>query len=188
MATIFHLGRRTTLTFPLLPPPQKNWSSPLDSSPETPIPDGMTSSSSTSPVRESTLRNSLSSPSQVACQSSPSTQVTPVTKRLDSIACQGLHLFRDPIRWIFLPRCCPTHNFLRPRQARILSPPLPGAGIVEAPLPVFGSIFWMTILGDQKEVYRPSKAVPAWPATSIERASFPIVGSKALIRAWLRAQ
>jgi predicted dithiol-disulfide oxidoreductase (DUF899 family) len=33
----------------------------------------------------STRRKSLSSPSEVACQSSPSIQVTPVTKRLDSM-------------------------------------------------------------------------------------------------------
>ena len=37
------------------------------------------------PVRGSMRRSSLSSPSQVPCQSSPSTQVTPVTKRLDSM-------------------------------------------------------------------------------------------------------
>jgi hypothetical protein len=40
-------------------------------------------------MEDKTLRarrlTSLSSPSQVPCQSSPSTQVTPVTKRLDSI-------------------------------------------------------------------------------------------------------
>ena len=35
--------------------------------------------------RESTRRMSASSPSQVPCQSSPSTQVTPVTNRFDSI-------------------------------------------------------------------------------------------------------
>src|SRR5205823_5876664 len=79
------LGRRTVLTFPLLPPPQKNRSRPSDSSPETPTPDGISSVSRTSPVRGSTRLKSLSSPSQVPCQSSPSIQVTPVTKRLDSI-------------------------------------------------------------------------------------------------------
>ena len=73
------------LTFPLLPPPQKNRSPPSDSSPDTPTPGGISSLSRTSPVRGSTRRTSLSSPSQVPCQSSPSTQVTPVTKRLDSI-------------------------------------------------------------------------------------------------------
>src|SRR5713226_6994701 len=79
------LGRRTVLTFPLLPPPQKNRSPPSDSSPETSTPGGISSLSRTSPVRGSTRLKSLSSPSQVACQSSPSIQVTPVTKRLDSI-------------------------------------------------------------------------------------------------------
>jgi hypothetical protein len=79
------LGRRTALTLPLSPPPQKNRSPPSDSSPETPTPGGRSSLSSTSPVRGSTRRNSLSSPSQVPCQSSPSIQVTPVTTRLDSM-------------------------------------------------------------------------------------------------------
>jgi hypothetical protein len=78
-------GRRTALTLPLLPPPQKNRSPPSHSRPETPTPGGISSLSRTSPVRGSTRLKSLSSPSQVACQSSPSTQVTPVTKRLDSI-------------------------------------------------------------------------------------------------------
>ena len=32
------LGRRMARTFPLLPPPQKNWSPPSDSSPETATP------------------------------------------------------------------------------------------------------------------------------------------------------
>src|SRR5512132_4738342 len=79
------LGRRTALTLPLLPPPQKNRSPPSDSSPDTPTPGGISSLSRTSPVRGSTRRKSLSSPSQVPCHSSPSIQVTPVTKRLDSI-------------------------------------------------------------------------------------------------------
>ena len=79
------LGRRTVLTFPLLPPPQKNRSPPSDSSPETPTPGGISSLSRTSPVRGSTRLKSLLSPSQVPCQSSPSIQVTPVTNRLDSI-------------------------------------------------------------------------------------------------------
>src|SRR5262245_23962646 len=35
--------RRTTLTLPLFPPPQKNRSPPSDSSPETPAPGGMSS-------------------------------------------------------------------------------------------------------------------------------------------------
>src|SRR5262245_34524451 len=79
------LGRRMALTFPLLPPPQKNRSPPSDSSPDTPIPGGISSFSRTCPVRGSTRLTSLSSPSQVPCHSAPSIQVTPVTKRLDSI-------------------------------------------------------------------------------------------------------
>src|SRR5262249_19790641 len=82
---IRRLGRRTALTFPLLPPPQKNSSPPSDSSPDTPTPGGISSRSRTTPVRGSIRRRSLSSPSQVPCHSSPSTQVTPVTKRLESI-------------------------------------------------------------------------------------------------------
>src|SRR5258707_15001519 len=77
--------RRTARTFPLLPPPQKNCSPPSDSSPDTPTPGGISSLSRTSPVRGSTRLKSLSSPSQVPCQSSPSIQVTPVTTRLDSM-------------------------------------------------------------------------------------------------------
>ena len=79
------MGRRTALTFPLLPPPQKNRSPPSDSSPDTPTPGGISSRSRTSPVRGLTRLNSLSSPSQVPCQSPPSIQVTPVTKRFDSM-------------------------------------------------------------------------------------------------------
>src|SRR5487761_882185 len=71
---------RTALTFPLFCPPQKNMS-PLDSSPEMRIPGGISIVSRTSPVRGSIRLKSLSSSSEVACQSSPSTQVTPVTKR-----------------------------------------------------------------------------------------------------------
>src|SRR5262249_30132367 len=79
------LGRRTALTLPLLPPPQKNRSLPLDSSPDTATPRGISIRSRTSPVCGSMHLRSLSSPSQVPCHSSPSTQVTPVTKRLDSM-------------------------------------------------------------------------------------------------------
>src|SRR5215470_6327981 len=84
-ATERRLGRRTALTFPLGPPPQKNRSPPSDSSPERATPRGISILSRTSPVRGSTRLTSLSSASQVPCQSSPSTQVTPVTNRLDSI-------------------------------------------------------------------------------------------------------
>src|SRR5262249_5055126 len=79
------LRRRTALTLPLGPPPQKKSSPPSDSSPETPTPGGISSISRTCPVRGSTRRKSLPSPFHVPCHNSPSTQVTPVTKRLDSI-------------------------------------------------------------------------------------------------------
>jgi len=79
------LGRRTALTFALFPPPQKNWSPPSDSSPDTSIPAGISRVSRTSPDSGSIRLNSLSLSSNVPCQSSPSTHVTPVTKRLDSM-------------------------------------------------------------------------------------------------------
>src|SRR5262249_55521398 len=79
------LGRRTTLTFPLGPPPQKNRSPPSHSSPETTSPRGISIRSRTVPVRGSTRLTSPSSPPQGPGQSSPPTQVPPVTKRLDSI-------------------------------------------------------------------------------------------------------
>src|SRR5262249_21410069 len=69
-------GRRA-LTSPLVPPRQKNRSPPSDSSPDTVTPGGISSLSSTSPVRGSTRRKSLSSPSQVPHHSSRSIQVTP---------------------------------------------------------------------------------------------------------------
>src|ERR1700721_2242706 len=57
--------RRTARTLPLLPPPQKNRSPPSDSSPDTPMPGGMSTLSRTSPVRGSIRLRSLSSPSHV---------------------------------------------------------------------------------------------------------------------------
>src|SRR3546814_5690629 len=72
-------GRRTILSLPLSPPPQKNRSAPSHSSPDTPVPAGMSRLASTCPVRASICRSSLASFSQVPCQSSPSAQVTPVT-------------------------------------------------------------------------------------------------------------
>src|SRR3989344_6573727 len=103
-----HQGRCTTLSRPLLPPPQKNRSPPSDSRPDTPLPSGSLRLSSTSPVFGSTRRNSLSSSSQVPCHSAPSTQVTPVTKRLD---CRVRRIVpvSGSIWWIFRSRYWPTH-------------------------------------------------------------------------------
>src|ERR1700742_1570171 len=80
-----HLGRRTARTLPLLPPPQKNRSLPSDSSPDTVVSGGMSSRTSSSPVFASMPVRPPSSFSQLPCQSSPSTQVTPLTKRLHSM-------------------------------------------------------------------------------------------------------
>ena len=84
-------------------------SPPSDSRPETLTPGGMSSCARTLPLCGSMRRISLSSPSQVACDSSPSTHVTPVTKRSDSQRAQdraslGINL------WILRARCCPTHS------------------------------------------------------------------------------
>ena len=54
-------------------------------------------------------RSSLSSPSQVPCHSSPSTQVTPVTKRLDSMVRRILPV-SGSIWWILRSRYWPTHR------------------------------------------------------------------------------
>ena len=64
-------------------------------------------------------RSSLSSPSQVACQSSPSTQVTPVTKRLDSIVRRTAPVCGSTW-WILRSRYSPhPEASLGPGQARV---------------------------------------------------------------------
>src|SRR6266550_4718920 len=173
------LGRRTVLTLPLFPPPQKNWSRPSDSSPETYTPVGISILSWTSPVRGSTRLKSLCSPSQVPCHSSPSTQVTPVTKRLDSMVRRTAPV-SGSIWWIFRSRYWPTQSVPSP-HASPESPPPPGAGIVESTRPVFGSIFWMRFSAIWNRC-SPSNAVPACPATSSERSFLPLSGSKAFSR------
>src|SRR6266478_1418641 len=134
------LGRRTVLTLPLLPPPQKNRSPPSDSSPETPTPGGISSLSRTSPVRGSTRLKSLSSPSQAPCRSSSSIQVTLVTAvgldRAKNRPCLGIDLMDLPVPILPHPECP-----FGPREPE--SPPRPGVGIVASTRPVFGSIFWM---------------------------------------------
>src|SRR6185295_10227767 len=134
------LGRRTVLTLPLLPPPQKNRSPPSDSSPETPTPGGISSLSRTSPVCGSIRLSSLSLFSQVPCQSSPSIQVTPVTKRLDSIV-RRIAPVSGSTWWILRSRYWPTHS-VPSAQVSPESRPPPGAGIVASTRPLFGSIFW----------------------------------------------
>src|SRR5690349_12802573 len=68
----------------------------------------MTSRVSTSPVAASTRRIS-ESPSHVPCHSSPSTHVTPVTKRFDSMV-RRIEPVTGSIWWIFRSWYCPTHN------------------------------------------------------------------------------
>ena len=112
-------GRRMARTVPLLPPPQKNRSPPSDSSPDTPTPAGISRLSRTSPVRGSMRRTSLASPSRVACQSSPSTQVTPVTKRFESMVrriAPGLGIDLMDLALAILPD--PQRAF-GPRQPRV---------------------------------------------------------------------
>ena len=80
------------------------------------MPGGIASRSSTAPLCGSMRRISLSSPSQVPCQSSPSTQVTPVTKRFDSMVRRTAPV-AGSIWWICLSRYWPTHR-LPSAQAR----------------------------------------------------------------------
>src|SRR5262245_38233330 len=80
---------------------------------------GGISNSPGSPVRGSTRLTSLWSPSQVPCQSSPSTQVTLVANRLDVIVAKnraGLGIDSTNFPVPVLPD--PQRSF-RPREARV---------------------------------------------------------------------
>ena len=82
------------------------------------VPRGISSRSRTAPLR-SIRRISLSSPSQVPCHSSPSTQVTPVTKRLDSMV-RRMAPVSGSIWWILRSRCSRRPRVsLGPGQARV---------------------------------------------------------------------
>ena len=122
-------------------------------------------------------RTSLSSPSQVPCQSSPSTQVTPVTKRLRLDGAQdraGLGIDLMDLALAILPD---PERALGPGQPGVAA--AAGAGIVASTAPVVGSIFWMRSSAIWNRC-RPSNAVPACAATSIERTILPLAGSSAL--------
>src|SRR5690606_19177189 len=96
--------------------------------PDTPSPAGISSTSSTSPDCGSTRLSSLSPSSHVPCQSSPSTQVTPVTKRLDSSVRSTVPV-AGSTWWILRSAYLPTHS----DPSAHASPELPspsGAGIV----------------------------------------------------------
>src|SRR5262249_2271421 len=121
------------------PPHQKRpWSSA--SRPLQPVPRGISRRSSTSPVSGSIRRTSDSSPSHVACQSWPSTHVTPVTKRSLLIVLSTLPVFGSTFgifRGLYWPIQSAPSAHARPES----SPSLEGAGIVPTILPLFGSIF-----------------------------------------------
>ncbi len=121
-------------------------------------------------------RSSLSSPSQVPCHSSPSTQVTPVTKRSDSIV-RRMAPLDGSTWWIRRSRCWPTHR-LPSAQVRPESPPLPGAGIEPSTRPVAGSILSMRCSAICQRCL-PSNAVPASALRSIRRVCWPLAGSMA---------
>ncbi len=104
-------------------------------------PRGISSLSSTAPLSGSMWRSSLSSPSQVACHNSPSTQVTPVTKRFDSMV-RSTAPVAGSIWWILRSRYWPTQR-LPSAQVRPESAPWPGAGIDFNTSPVAGSILSM---------------------------------------------
>ena len=119
-----------------------------------------------------------SSPSHVPCQRSPSAQVTPVTKRFDSIV-RRIAPVSGSTSWILRSRYCPTQS-APSAQARPKSPPPPGAGMAESTRPVTGSIFSMRSSAIWKRC-SPSKAVPACPAAAIACRDCASSGSKALI-------
>ena len=99
--------------------------------PDTALPAGMSSSSSTLPVCGSIRRNSLWSPSQVPCHSSPSTQVTPVTKRLDRW-CAGSRRSRVDLVDLALAVLAHPQRALGPGQARIAAAAGGGDGVEHA--------------------------------------------------------
>ena len=141
--------------------------------------------SSTAPLAGSMRRMSLSSPSQVPCHSSPSTQVTPVTKRLDSMVrrmapVRGIDLVDLAVAVLADPQAA-----FGPREARVAA----GAGGRDRGHDVAGGRIDLVDarLGDLVEVL-PSKAVPASQAQSSVRTTSPLAGSMAISLAPVAAQ
>ena len=136
------LGRRTALTFPLLPAAAEE---PVAAVGFEPRHAHRRAASRAAPgprrFRGSTRRSSLSSPSQVPCQSSPSTQVTPVTKRLDSMVRRIAPVCGIDLMDLALA--------ILPDPERAFGPGQPGIAAAAGRRdrgehrPVFGSIFWM---------------------------------------------
>ena len=90
------------------------------------------------------------SPSQVACHSSPSTQVTPVTKRLDSMV-RRIAPVSGSIWWILRSRYWPTQS-VPSAQVRPESLPPPGAGNGGQHLAGVGVDLLDAILGDLEQM------------------------------------
>ena len=157
----FYFGRFTARSLPSPPPPQKKRSPPSDSSPERRRRAACRAAQYFAAVG-SMRRSSLSSPSQVACQSSPSTQVTPVTKRFDSIVrriAPGLGIDLVDLALAVLPD--PQRPF-RPGHARGAAFGRRDGGDHAAALRVD---LLDAVAGDLERRW-PSNAVPAWAATS----------------------
>ena len=135
--------------------------------PTTPAPAGISSLSSTSPVRGSMRRNSLSSPSQVPCQSSPSTQVTPVTKRLDSMVRRIAPVSRIDLMDLAVAILPHPERAFGPGEPRVAA----AAGRRDRGEHPAGLRIDLldAILGDLKQVLRRRRPFRHVAATSIER-------------------
>ena len=83
------------------------------------VPGGIASRSSTAPLSASTWRSSLSSPSHVPCHSSPSTKLTPVTKRFDSIVRRIGARLRIDLQDLAIAILPDPQAALGPRQTRV---------------------------------------------------------------------
>src|SRR6185369_1031519 len=141
LARLAPAGRLTTRSLPLLPPPQKKRPSPSPSKPEMRIPAGSSSCSSTSLVLRSTRRISLRSFSCVACHSSPSLKLTPVTKRSETTSLLTLPVSGSSSRILRSPYW-PTQS--EPSaQAIPEAPGSAGVGNVQTTWPERGSILRM---------------------------------------------
>ncbi len=143
-------GRRTALTLPLLPPPQKNRSAPSDSSPDTPTP-------AASRAARAPLAGSRIDASQLALvtfpRRVPELAIDPgdagdEAVRIDRAKNRprlGIDLMDLAIRY------CPTQS-VPSAQASPESPPPPGAGIVASTRPALRIDLLDAILGELKQV------------------------------------
>ncbi len=120
------------------------------------------------------------SSSQVPCHSSPSTHVTPVTKRFDSIVRSTLPV-AGSIWWILRSRYWPTHR-LPSAQARPESLPLAGRGNRGHHAAGGGIDLVDARLGDLVEVLAVERGAGVAGAVEACASSSPLAGSKAISR------